>query len=307
MGALRVTQGLIVQRTLNNLSAQTRRLLRLQEQFASSLRVNRPSDDPVATQRAVDLRATIQQNERFIANISDARPFLLETETTLRQAVDILQRIRELTLQGANGTNAQPQRDQLALEIDQLLEEFVKTANHQTSGRFLYGGTRTLSEPFSVTRNAQGEIDSVTYDGNNEFIEVAISTEAQVATNIPGPTAFQGNTDIFATLIGIREDLQAGAPANLANLSDVRLAQLDSALDQLLVAVARVGAIENRLERVSTATDDFNFQLRVTLSDKIDADFAETIVQFNAQSNAFQAALNAAARVIQPSLLDFIR
>ena len=177
-------------------------------------------------------------------------------------------------------------------------------ANHQTNGRFIFGGTRTSASPFEATRNADGDITAVTYVGNDEPIHVAISDGTNVVANETGADAFVGAQDILQLLIDIRDDMLAG---NQVSLQEVRLAELDGSCDQLLVAMARIGSIQNRLERTGVDIDDFMIDYRELLSDTLDADFGDVVVRLNAQSNAYQAALNAAARVIQPSLLDFIR
>ena len=302
MGAIRVTQGILTQRTLSNLNTQLREILLLQEQLATGQSVNRPSDNPIDARRAVNIRALIQENEQYVSNIQDVSPFLSETTTELQRVVDVIQRARELTLQGANETNGQDQLDAIALEINQLIEDVFDAANHQTNDRYIFGGTRTLAAPFEVTRTA-GDIDSVTYVGNEDAINVAVADGTTVTVNEPGSEAFQSQIDIFTVLIGIRDDLRAGDQASL----QTRIDDLDTAQDQSLLSQSRIGATQNRLERVSGSAEDFIVQLQRVLSDKIDVDFAETIVNLNAQQNALEAALNAAGRVLQPSLLNFLR
>ncbi len=303
MAVARVTQSLLTQRTLSNLNRQLREILVLQEQLSTGQRVNRPSDDPIDARRAVNLRSLITENEQYLSNIGDVTPFLSETATELQRVVDIIQRGRELTLQGASETNGQDQLDAIALEINQLLEDTVVAGNHQTNDRFIFGGTRTLSSPFEAARNGAGDITAVNYVGNGEAINVLISDGNQVTINEPGSSSFRDDADIFQTFIAIRDNLRSGNQAALQGNLD----QLDDAQDQVLLAEARVGATQNRLERVAGSTEDFNVQLQRVLSDKVDADLAETIVNLNAQQNALEAALNAAGRVLQPSLLDFIR
>lgn len=299
----RVTQGMMVQRSLNNLNQQLRHISVLQEQLATGLRVNRPSDDPIDARRAMNLRTIISKNEQFQANIFDSSPHLEESASTLLNIVDIVLRALELTTQGANETMAQPQLDAIALEIDELLEAAVVSGNHRTSNRSIFAGTQTLADAFDVTRVA-GQITAVTYAGNDQSIEINISDGVRTGINVTGADAFQSNVDIFAMLIGIRDDLLAGDQASLRN---VRLAELETGREQTLTAVAQIGAIQNRLERVSNDLQDFNIGFQELLSEKIDADFAETVLGLTVAETAFRAALNATARVIQPSLLDFIR
>ncbi len=299
----RVTQGLLVQRSLINLNQQLRRISVLQEQLATGRRVNRPSDDPIDALRAMNLRTIIAKNEQFQANISDSGPHLDESATTLLSVVDIVLRALELTTQGANETLGQSQLDAIALEIDELLESAVDSGNHRTNNRSIFAGTQTLADAFDVTRVA-GQITAVTYAGNDQAIEINISEGIRTEINVTGTDAFQANVDIFAVLIGIRDDLLAG---DQASLRGVRLAELETGREQTLMAVAQIGALQNRLDRVLSDLQDFNIGFQELLSDKIDADFAETVLGLNIAETALMAALSATARVLQPTLLDFIR
>jgi flagellar hook-associated protein 3 FlgL len=303
MGILRVTQGIIAQRMLNNLQNQSQRILDLQTQLATGLRVNSPSDSPIDARRAINTRSTITKNEQYLRNISIVSPRLEETVTAIQTMSDNLLRARELTIQGANGTNDQVALDAIAEEINQILEAAVNTANHQTGSLYIFGGTRTNTLPYDVTRDANGNITAVTYQGNAEKILVNVGDGLTVPTNEVGSTVFQSSQDIFQVLIDIRDNLFAGDQGSLQN---ARLTELESARQQLSQAQSRVGAVQNRLARTETEISDFQVQLQELLSDSIDADFADVMINLNMQSNAFQAALSAGARIIQPSLLDFL-
>lgn len=307
MSVGRVTQQMLVQRVLANLTRQTRRIADLQEQLATGQRVNKLADDPLAARRAVRARAESAAVSQYLDSINNARPWLADTETTVRTAVDVINRAHELGLQGANQTNAQEQRDALAEEVNQLLEQLLALGNRQTNGRYLFGGTRTDVAPYDATRNGVGEITAVTYLGNEERITVPISEGVSVPTNEPGAGVFSpgtnGSADLFTTLISLRDDLRAG------NFTGIQsgLSALDDGRTQLLNTLARLGAVQNRLDLTDQNLQDIRLTLQQVISDNLDADFAETVLQLNAQTNAYQAALNASARVIQPSLLDFIR
>ena len=303
MGALRVTQGMMVARSLTDLNIQTRKLLQLQEQLATGLKVNSPSDDPLAARRAVNIRSVIAKQEQYINNISTAGPLLQESATSLQTVVSVLQRAHELALQGSTGTSSQVQMNQLAIEVNQLIESTLVEANHQTSSRYVFGGTRTMNPPFVATRDAQGQITAVTYQGNDEAVKIGVADGISVQVNETGQRAFLSTQDIFQTLINIRDNLQAG---DKTSLQTVRLTELTNGQNQLLLSMAALGATQNRMDRLTANIGQSVDQLRVTLSDNIDADYAETVINLDAQTNAFQAALRAAARVIQPSLLDFV-
>lgn len=304
MGGLRITQRLLIDRVLGDLRFQTRELLKLQDQLATGQRINSPSDDPIDARRSINTRTVIQKQEQYLDNIAMMRPQLEETSTLIQAVVDTIQRANELTLQGANGTNSQEQLDYIAEEINELLEQVLTNGNHLSNGRHIFAGTRTLAPAYVATRNVNGDIISVAYQGNDEVIDMAISDNVRVPINEPGSQVFDGTRDVFQLLIDIRDDLLAGDQGSLGNQ---RLTELEEARQQLSQALARVGAVQNRIQRAENETEDFRLQNQILFSQIVDADFAETIVELNAQQNAYQAALGAAGRVLQPTLLDFVR
>lgn len=301
---MRITHGIIADRVLRDLNRQTFELLRLQEQLASGQRINSPSDDPIDIRRALNTRALIQKDEQYLDNIAMAQPQHRETESIILMVLESIQRARELTLQGANGTNTIEQLSYIAEEINQILEGVFDNANHRADNRYIFGGTYTLAPPFVATRDANNEIISVTYQGNTESIQLAVSDTVSITINETGDRVFQSTTDIFQTLIDIRDNLRAGDQSSLGN---ARLTELDSIREQLSRAVARVGAAQNRILRVQDEKENFIYENQALLSQILDADYAETIIRLNQQRNAYEAALQAAARILEPSLLDFIR
>lgn len=303
MASLRVTQGILVLRTMNNLDSHMRKLLELQDQLSTGHRINNPSDDPIDVRRAIDARASIGKFSQYMDNMTSIGPQLSETASSIMTTVDLLQRTQELTLRAGSATNAPAQLEQIAEEINQLLEATLVEGNHLTNGRYIFAGTRTSNPAYTPARDVSGNITAVTYNGNDEVINAAISDGVEITINEPGDGIFQSNEDIFQVLIDIRDNMLS---ADYTSLGGPRLIEIDNLREQLLSGVARVGAVQNRVERTVANTDDFIVQLERVQSDSIDADFAEVTIALNAASNAFQAGLNAAARVIQPSLLDFI-
>lgn len=306
MGAIRVTQRILVDRVLRNLGDQTRRILNLQDQLATGQKVNRPSDGPLAARRAVSARMEIAQNTQYLTNMSTMGPFMLESETAVLTVETLRQRANELTIQGLSDTNGPLQRTQIAIEINQVLEDMLAQANTISSDRYVFGGTNTRSVPFVAVRNAEGEIIAVNYEGNNERFQIEISSGVQLDVNETGRNVFlqttPGSQDLFQTLIDIRDNLRSNDTAALA----VNQESLHGGQGQLMMAVARLGATQNRIDRVNLNLQDISVQLQSVLSDNIDADYAEVMLNLNAQSNAYQAALNAGSRVIVPSLLDYL-
>lgn len=302
---MRITQSLLTARTLRDLNSQLRDLSVLQERLATGQRVNRPSDDPIDARRAISIRRAISRSDQFISNLDGLEPSLRGSEGAFSSVMNIIQRTRELAVRGANETLSQEQLDMNAEEVNQLLEQVVVESNRQVDGKTIFGGTHTKIDAFSVTRDpVTNEILTVTYDGNSEKISVQVSENGFIDVNATGSNVFQSDVDIFTMLIGIRDDLRAGDQDGLRN---VRLDELNVAQEQIGRELAKIGAVTNRVDEIINSTQDLILDLQEQLSDRIDADYAETVLGFEVQQNAYQSALSASARILQNSLLDFIR
>lgn len=198
---IRITQSQLTTRTLSNLNDQLRRLSVLQDTMSTGRRVNSPSDDPIDARRAISIQTSMDQTRQYISNLEDIAPHLSAAEAVFEESVNMFQRALELTLRAANGTFGQDQLDQNAEEINQLLEQLILSVNTETSGRRLFSGTRTLTEPFSVTRDVvTNDITAVTYQGNSGAVEIPFSEIGRIQINIPGDEAFQKSIDVFATI-----------------------------------------------------------------------------------------------------------
>src|SRR3990172_5749545 len=122
---MRISNQTIIDTVLNNLSSNTRRLLQLQEQVSSGKRVRRPSDDPTRLHESLGFRTRLAQDQQFLRNIDSAQGFLTANESAFSQLTDIVQRARELAIQGSTDVLSAQQKANIAVEIDQLLQHAI--------------------------------------------------------------------------------------------------------------------------------------------------------------------------------------
>ena len=298
----RITTKILFNNAIDNLRRIETDLAQLQEQLASGLRVNRPSDDPIAARRAIGYRSQLRRNDHYLTAIRDAQIFTSAGDSTLGIVTLDLLRVRELLLRGASGTLNQDQRNQIATEINEILNGMVDVGNTTSGRRQLFGGSHTLDAPFEATMVGD-EIASVQYIGNDDELTVQIDANAHVTISQPGSTVFQGTVDVFDVLIGIRDDLRAG---DLDSLSNVRIGELDQIGSQISQARAVYGSTVNRLIFNEDRIGGNQITLQDVLSQTQEADFAELVTKINMKEVALQAALATTARVIQSSLLDWL-
>ncbi|MCP3673257.1 MAG: flagellar hook-associated protein 3, partial [Gammaproteobacteria bacterium] len=184
---MRISTNQFYQSGLYSILDQQTGLNRTQEQISTGLRVMTPSDDPIASISIINLEQEIAITERYTANGDIATANLNVEETILQSFTDILQRVRELILSGGNATYGDTERNSLAVEMNELLEQMVGFANFKnSSGDYLFSGNKIDQIPF--TKQSTG---NYSYEGDQGVRNIQISTSAQVEMNDSGYQLFQ--------------------------------------------------------------------------------------------------------------------
>ncbi|MDR5708989.1 MAG: flagellar hook-associated protein FlgL [Armatimonadota bacterium] len=288
---MRVTLGSLTLNFLRNLNADLERLLKLQEQLATGKRMHRPSDDPPNLPPVLSMRDALNAVQQYARNLQDTRTLLDAGQRSLQDAAQILHRLRELAVQGANGTLSTSDTQALAREVKELHDELVTLGNTQVAGKYIFGGTRSTTAPFT---------SDGTYLGNSNRVVREVDRGITLEATIPGDLPF---SQALSAAQALQEALEAGDhDAVRATFPD-----LDAALDRLLAALAELGARANRVEVVQSRLGELEVGLRELVSVREDVDIAEVVVRLQAEENVYRAALAAGARLIQPSLVDFLR
>jgi flagellar hook-associated protein 3 FlgL len=306
MSTPRITQRLMVDRSLASLQAGLSRLSTTQEQLSSGRVINRPSDSPTGTNDAMRLRAQIAADTQHTRNAQDGLGWMGQTDSTLSSMLDNVRRARDLIVQGSStGSNGPDARAALAAELGQIRDGLVGLANTTYLGRPIFGGTTGSGQAYVATPSGSpGAPDTVTYKGDANAVTRTIGTGVPpVQVNVTGPDAFSVNGDDLFTVLG---DALAALTTNPGALGGT-LTRLDAVTDQVKTAQANLGARYNRVETALTTLNGTMLGNQSALSDIENVDLAKATMDLQLQQVAYQASLGATARVIQPSLLDFLR
>jgi len=300
---MRITNNMIADQVLSAITASRGRLDKIQEQLATTKRINRPSDDPLGSTLTLQYTAATQALDAFQRAIDAGQAFLQATADPLDQIAEIMVRAKELGLQGSSDT-AQGTRGAMATEVNQLLEELVSQANGRFADRYLFGGTQTAAPPFTATRDASGQITAVTANplGTDGTVQAAVAEGVRVQTNVPGSSVFSKTVDLFASLINLRDALAAEDTSAVVTATTV----VDQGVTQVTEVSGTVGAAIQRLDSIRTLNQKDLTRFESLRSHVQDADIAELYVQLQTQEQALQASLAAGARAMQPTLLDFL-
>ncbi len=294
----RITPSMTTRFILSDIEGASAKLARTQQRLSSGKQIIVPSDDPYGTTRALELRATLAANQQYQRNTQEAVSWQDATDTAMTQISGMVQRARELLIQGSSDTVSPDGRAAIAAEIDQLIDSVKTQANTQYAGHYIFGGSKTQTPPYQ-----QGANDS--YAGDTVTLTREIGQNVHVDLNVAGNAVIgDGSSGLIATLRQISSDLRTSGTT--AQLGGADLQALDAEQSSITNVQAIVGARTNRLDAAQSSLQQIEGATTRLLSNTEDADMAQAMIDFSTQQAAYTAALKAGAQVIQPSLLDFL-
>ena len=315
---MRVTTKIISQSLLTNLNNNLGKLQEYQDQLSSGKRLNSISDDPAATARLLTAKSAMQAQEQYNSNMDYAGGWLDTADNALDSAGQVLQRATEIAVMGANGALNKESMQALGDEMDTLVAEMVQIGNTNYAGRYIFGGGNSATSPFTISgQDSDGKITTVQFidpaytqdklgETYSQKIEIASGVTIDISVGRKTFHSSSGADDmnaIFKTMIKLREDLDNQDTNQVG--SDIGL--LEDQSDNILSERATIGAKSNRVELAQSRATIYSTNLTKLVSDLEDADIAEAATKYSSQQATYQAALSVGAKIIMPSLLDFLK
>jgi flagellar hook-associated protein 3 FlgL len=291
---MRVTAGMSQRHVLADLRRVQERLATAQSQVSSGKRIEKPSDDPLGAERAMRLNDQLETTGAYRTAVDESRSWLDATDSALSSLSEVVQHVRELTLQAANGSTSDAGRQSIKAQIDQLTEEAKNTLNSAYDGRYIFSGTATDTAPYSA---ATGDA----YQGDASPVVRQIGPGVSVQVNVTGDDVLSG---LLPTLRAISAHL---ASNDTASLGTGDLQAIDAGFDNLTAKRGAIGAVTNRVDAAGSRLDDTTDITTAYLSKTQDADLPQALTDLSAQQTALQAALRGGATLIQQSLMDFLQ
>ncbi len=290
---MRVTQSMLANNMLRNLSNSYSRMGKYQDQLATGKKITKPSDDPVVAMKGISYRTNLTEVEQYKRNLSEVYNWMENSDAAMDKATQVMQRLRELTVQASNGTYEEGQKAAIAEEVGQLKDHLVSIANSQVAGKYIFNGTNTAEKPFSE----YGTRSSV----KGSDVNIEVSKGVRIPVNMDADDVFPGA--MFSDIENLEQTLKGNMTGEVGSF----LGTLDGHIDSIVAGRAEMGARYNRVELIEARVDEQEVIANRILSDNEDADIERVITELKTQESIHRAALGVGSRIIQPTLLDFLR
>lgn len=304
---MRVTQSMLSNNMLRNLSSSYNKMGKLQEQINTGKKVNRPSDDPVTVMKSLGYGMTVDKVDQFKKNLGEVNNWLDSSDDALDGVGQVMHRARELVGNAANTGAMTPQdREKIKIELEQMQEQLRDLANTKVGDKYIFSGTMTDKPLYDKTNGypALSTDDpasippppaSTPFESN---VEIEVFDGVNLKVNSKAAETFKAMDEMFNKLKAIGDDGEGFSAA---------LTEIDGLMDDVLTHRADVGARSNRAELMHNRLEAQEGAAKKQRSENEDVDMEVAITEMITSESIHRAALSVGARIIQPSLVDFLR
>jgi flagellar hook-associated protein 3 FlgL len=299
---MRITEGIISGRNLADLQRANAAVAKASMQVSTGNRLQRPSDDPQAVQKALNLRGDLAATAQYMDTASASQGWAQATDDALSDINDVLQRAREAVVQGGNGTMSQKDRNDIATQIDQLIGQAKASGNATFDGQYIFAGQKTDTAPYDPD-------GADTYNGDTGSIVRTIGPGVSVQLNGSMGSVLGNGSDgkALQVLRDIAAHLRGGTAADTNALRTSDLSAIDASMADVSTARAEAGALSNRLTTAANRLTDMQTSTEKVRSGVEYVDLAEAISTLSSQQAVYQAALQATGSSLsQRTLMDFL-
>lgn len=293
---MRVTNSMIFGSPQTEISRITEKIYQYQKNIASAKRINKPSDDPTGMRMVLNHRTSKSQITQYQRNIDQADSWLLLGDGALSEIESALERAVEVAMTQASDTYSASERTSAALEVESIFDQIMQSANTKIGDRSIFAGTRTDSTPFTRDQDF-----NITYNGDDNSIDLNVSQQVTVAINISGQEVFI-DSNLFGTLKDLRDSLLSNDRDGISQ----QLSSLDSVLASVRESQSKVGAITNRVDSMSVQLDNLDLRVTELMSNLEDTDMFEAITELTNQQTVYEATLRSIALVSDLSLAKLL-
>jgi flagellar hook-associated protein 3 FlgL len=331
---MRVTNQMMSKSFLKDLNRNQNYMKRINDQLTSGKEIRRPSDNPFKVARSMQLNSDINANTQYNENIKDTINWLDTTDTALEQLGNSFQRFRELMVSAGNAAYGSDEKRAIKDEMNEKVNEIAQILNTNFDGKYIFGGSKGSTKPIGTDKNIitgnnslhlsgnNGEvlnIDNLDEDVQNQInminkkLAVEVSQGVTMDYNVSATDIllFKDKNGVSINVMDLLKDITNNVvsenPLDGVKITSENLKVMDETVSNLLRIRAEVGAKQNRMESAGSQNEDQNFNLTDILSQTEDIDLAQKNIEAAVAQNVYMASLQVSAKIIQPSLLDFLR
>ncbi len=324
---MRITNASMVRSHLYDTQNNLTNMSKINQQISTGKVINTVSDDPHKAIKIMNINNEIKYTEKYNSNIDETVGWMNTTDGALESTGNLLNEIKETILKVGNGTYSQNEMKSLNADINEKIKQLADTLNSTYGGKYLFGGSSVDDAPITVIENPDGTVKlefSKDKNGqtipNTDDLKADISSGINIDYNISVGEILNikdgnGNTvnllDEINNLSTLMNDIangdeQTAAKAKETLLNDTK-GKIDTLFDHVVNERTSLGVRVSTAEKIKELNDEDILNIQDVLSKTQDTDVVEKFIELKSAEMIYQASIQVGAKLIQPTILDYIR
>ena len=324
---MRITNASMVRSHLYDTQNNLTNMSKINQQISTGKVINTVSDDPLKAIKIMNINNEIKYTEKYNSNIDETVGWMNTTDGALESTGNLLNEIKETILKVGNGTYSQNEMKSLNADINEKIKQLADTLNSTYGGKYLFAGTNVDDAPLKVVENPDGSVKlefSKDKNGqtipNTDDLKADISSGINIDYNISVGEILNikdgnGNTvnllDEINNLSTLMNDIangdeQTAAKAKETLLNDTK-GKIDTLFDHVVNERTSLGVRVSTAEKIKELNDEDILNIQDVLSKTQDTDVVEKFIELKSAEMIYQASIQVGAKLIQPTILDYIR
>ena len=324
---MRITNSSMIRSHLYDTQNNLTNMSKINQQISTSKVINTVSDDPHKAIKIMNINNEIKYTEKYNYNIDESVGWMNTTDGALDNVGNLLGEIKETILKVGNGTYSQNEMKSLNEDMNEKIKQLADTLNSTHGGKYLFGGSSVDDAPITVIENPDGTVKlefSKDKNGqtipNTDDLKADISSGINIDYNISVGEILNikdgnGNTvnllDEINNLSTLMNDIangdeQTAAKAKETLLNDTK-GKIDTLFDHVVNERTSLGVRVSTAEKIKELNDEDILNIQDVLSKTQDTDVVEKFIELKSAEMIYQASIQVGAKLIQPTILDYIR
>ena len=324
---MRITNASMIRSHLYDTQNNLTNMSKINQQISTGKVINTVSDDPHKAIKIMNINNEIKYTEKYNSNIDETVGWMNTTDGALESTGNLLNEIKETILKVGNGTYSQNEMKSLNADINEKIKQLADTLNSTYGGKYLFAGTNVDDAPLKVVENPDGSVKlefSKDKNGqtipNTDDLKADISSGINIDYNISVGEILNikdgnGNTvnllDEINNLSTLMNDIangdeQTAAKAKETLLNDTK-GKIDTLFDHVVNERTSLGVRVSTAEKIKELNDEDILNIQDVLSKTQDTDVVEKFIELKSAEMIYQASIQVGAKLIQPTILDYIR
>ena len=324
---MRITNASMVRTHLYDTQKNLTNMSKINQQITTGKVINTVSDDPHKAIKIMNMNNEIKYTEKYNSNIDETVGWMNTTDGALENVGNLLGEIKDTILKVGNGTYSQNEMKSLNADMNEKIKQLADTLNSTHGGKYMFGGSSVDDAPITVIENPDGTVKlEFSKDKNGQTIPNTNDLKADISSGINidynvsvgeifNITDANGNKvnlldeiNNLSTFINdiANGDEQTAQTAKEKLMNDTK-GKIDTLFDHVVNERTTLGVRVSTAEKIKEFNDENIVNLKSILSQDQDTDVVEKFIELKSAEMIYQASIQVGAKLIQPTILDYIR